>query len=197
MSAVAASAVVRPRRPSMAAALVAGASIATLGSLGYVSMNGLPPREAFLHPVGLISAAATTIGCLMLSLAMARWRSTLPRWAVLTSAAGLWFAGATTWSQATVVVATATKTGNELFDDLYFASPWVIGGMAPKSILCLVGFLGLAIAGWRSRSIPRSAAVAFALAALLSVWPPHPPGLIVASLALILVARSDPRANGA
>ncbi|MFG2086854.1 hypothetical protein [Spirillospora sp. NPDC048824] len=46
----------------------------------------------------------------------------------------------------------------------------------------------LAIAGWRRRSVPRSAAVLFALAALLSLWPPLPPGMIVASLAIVITA---------
>lgn len=173
-----------------------GAVLAVLGSLGFISMNGLPPREAFAHPVGVAGSALAAVGCLVLSLALVQWRSPLPRWAVLTSAAGVWVAGATAWAQSTFVVAAATKTDNQLFDTLFFESPWVLGGMLPKSLLCLVGFLGIAISGWRRRSIPRSAAGAFALAGLLSLWPPFPPGLIVASVALLVISRTDRGASG-
>ncbi|MFC5728084.1 MULTISPECIES: hypothetical protein [Nocardioides] len=118
-----------------------------------------------------------------------RWRTTLPRWAVLAAAAGVWFAGATAWALSTFVVAAAKGTTNAHFDDLFFNSPWVLWGMAVKSLLCFPALLGLAIAGWRQRSISRPAAVALGLAAVLSLWPPYPPGLIVASIGFALIAR--------
>ncbi|TDE35704.1 hypothetical protein [Actinomadura sp. 6K520] len=176
------------RRHTTAFPFLAGPALIVAGSLGFIALNGLPPREAYHHPVNVVASALAAVGCLIVSLALARWRTALPQWAVLASAAGVWFAGAVAWGQATIIVAAAVNTDNATFDGLFFASPWVLGGMAPKSILCLVGFLGLAIAGWRRRSVPRSAAVLFALAALLSLGPPFPPGMIVASLAIVITA---------
>ena len=175
--------------------LLTGALLATVGSLGYIALNSLPPREASLHPVGVGSAAVTTIGCLLLGMGLLQWRTPLPRWAVVAAATGVWFAGATAWALSTFVVAAARGTTNAHFDALFFNSPWVLGGMAVKSLLCFPALLGLAIAGWRQRSIPRVAALALGLAALLSLWPPYPPGLIVTAIACGLIAR--PRRAGA
>lgn len=169
---------------------VVGAALCVVGSVGFISMNGLPPREASVHPVNIGAGIVATVGCLILGFALAMWPISLPRWARLTAAAGVWFAGATAWAMSTTIVAAATKTSNEVFDDLFFGSAWVLGGMAPKSVLCLVGFLGLAVAGWRQRTIPRAAAVAFGVAAVLSVWPPYPPGLIVFAIGVLIVARA-------
>lgn len=178
------------RDSALSTALSVGAVFSTLGSLGYISMNSLPPREAYIHPVSIVSSIVATIGILILSLALVRWRTTLPGWAVIASAAGIWLAGSSAVAGWTVIVAAATNTDNELFDTLFFESPWVVGGMAPKSLLCLAGFLGLAISGWRQRSIPRFAALVLGLAGIVSIWPPYPPGLILASLALFIIARA-------
>jgi hypothetical protein len=177
------------RSRSLSAALALGAVLATLGSLGFISLNSLPPREAYAHPVSVVTCAMATIGCLILSFALLRWRSTLPGWAVVASAAGLFFAAASAYAQGTFTVAAATKTDNELFDELFFGSPWVLGGMLPKSLLCLAGFLALAIVGWRRRSIPRAAAALLGFAGILSIWPPYPPGVIAAAIAIVLIAR--------
>lgn len=176
------------RRDLASLTLSVGAVLMGAGSVGYMAMNAEAPREGFVHPLGILTSAVTAVGCMIVGLALARWRAGPPRWAVLASAAGIWFAGAVAWGQATFVVAAGTGIDNEQFDDLFFQSPWVLGGMAPKSLLCLLGFLGLAVAGWRRRVLPRSAAAGFGLAAILSIWPPYPPGLVVASASLVVVA---------
>lgn len=196
MSATAITSDVQHRRQPMSTAFPLGAVLTTAGSLGYIATNSLPPREASLHPVGLAGSAVALLGCVILSLALVQWRPRLPRWAVVTSAVGVWFAGAIAWSFVTIVPVAAAGTTNEQFDDLFFGNTWALWSMLIKSTLCLVGFLGLAIAGWRSRSIPHAAAAVFALAALASIWPPFPPGLILASLALVLVARSESKTGG-
>lgn len=175
---------------SLSTVTAVGCVLATLGSIAYMSMNGMEPREAFVHPFSIASGMVTTIGILLLSLGLMRWRTTLPGWAVVACAAGFWAAGANAWSLSTVTVAAAVKTTNEEFENLFFESPWVLLELVPKSLLCLVGFLALAITGWRRRSIPRPVAALLGLAGVLSIWPPYPPGLIVASLALFLIARA-------
>jgi hypothetical protein len=189
MSTITASVETQSSSKSLSTAFSVGAVLAILGSLGFISLNGLPPREAFAHPVSIVTCALSVIGCLILSFALLRWRTTLPGWAVVASAAGVFFAAANAYAYATVTVAAAAKTDNELFEQLFFESPWILGGMVPKSLLCLVGFLALAIAGWRQRSIPRPAAALLGVAGIVSIWPPYPPGIILASIAIFLISR--------
>jgi predicted branched-subunit amino acid permease len=61
---------------------------------------------------------------------------------------------------------------------------------APKILLGLVGFLALAIAGWRRRAISRGACVLLVLTAVVSLLPPYPPTGILAGLAIAWAARS-------
>lgn len=185
---------IRARRPHVSVALPLGAAMAVAGSLAYVAMNGRPPQEAYTNPIGIAGTMVAVLGCVVLSLALVERRTVAPRWAVVTSAAGIWFAGAVAWSYATVLVAAGTKVSNDEFVHLFLEDAWALGvGMAPKAVLCAVGFLGIAIAGWRARSIPRSVAGLFALAAVASLWPPFPPGLILGSIALVLLARPKAR----
>jgi hypothetical protein len=190
MSTSTASAETQSAGKTLSAAFSIGAVLATVGSLGFISLNGLPPREAYVHPVSIVTCVLSAIGCLILAFALLRWRTTLPGWAVIASAAGMFFAAANAYAQGTVIVAAATKTDNELFNKLFFESPWTLGGMAPKSLLCLVGFLTLAITGWRQRSIPLSAAALLGVAGIVSIWPPYPPGIILASIAIFLISRA-------
>jgi Na+/melibiose symporter-like transporter len=189
MSTITASVETRSSSKSLSTAFSVGAVLAIIGSLGFISLNGLSPREAYAHPVGIVTCILSAIGCLVLAFALMRWRTTLPGWAVVTSAAGVFIAAANAYAQGTVIVAAATNTDNELFNKLFFESPWTLGSMAPKSLLCLVGFLALAIAGWRQRSIPRFAAALLGIAGIVSIWPPYPPGIILASIALFLISR--------
>lgn len=175
---------------SLSTAFSLGAVFATLGSLGYISLNGFPPREAAAHPLALTAGFVASVGILILSLALMRWRTDLPGWTVVSSAAGLWFAGPLAWGWSTTFAAAAANTDNALFETLFFESPLVLLGTVPKALLCLVGFLAMAITGWRRRCVPRLAAVVLGIAAVLSLWPPYPPALILASLAFFLIARS-------
>jgi hypothetical protein len=180
---------------SLSAAFSVGAVLAILGSLGFIYMNSYPPREAYAHPVNIVACVLAAIGCLVLSFALMRWRTALPGLAVVSSAAGVFFAAASAYDQGTAFVAVATKTDDALFEELFFGDLWVLGGMLPKVLLCLVGFLTLAIVGWRRRSIPRVAAVILAVAAIVSIWPPFPPGIILASIAFFIISRGPVEAR--
>lgn len=179
----------------LANAFGVGSVLAALGSLGYISLNWMDsPREAFMHPVGVVSCTIATIGIVVLALALARWRTSLPGWAVLTAAAGLAFTAAGAWFFATGVVAIGEFTDDDLFEEIG-TDGWMIAMWIPKIVLCLVAFAALAISGWRSGAIPRSASAAFGVAAVASLMPVHPPGILFASLALFLVSRTRPEAR--
>lgn len=175
----------------IATAFAVGSVLAALGSVAYISLTGLPPREAYLHPVNTVGAMSATIGVVVLALALVRWRTTtLPAWAILCAAAGLVMIAPDAWFDATGVRAVAGQVDNAEFERLFFAEPWVMAMSVPKAVLGLVGFIALGLAGWRQRSLPRSSSVLLVLAGVASVWPPYPPGLLLASAALFIASRS-------
>lgn len=92
------------------------------------------------------------------------------------------------WHDATTVVATA----HVIPDDETFLqvanSAWGLAFYAPKAIH-LIAFWALAVTGWRTGEIPRTACAVLLLAGLLALWPAYPPGGILASLAFFLISR--------
>jgi hypothetical protein len=175
----------------IATALAVGSVLAALGSVAYMSMTSLPGREAYLHPVNTMGGIGATIGVVVLALTLVRWRTTtLPAWAILCTAAGLAMIAPHAWFSATGVRAVAGQVDNAEFERLFFEQPWMLAMMVPKAMLCLVGFIALGLAGWRQRSLPRSSSVLLILAGVLSIWPPYPPGLLLASTALFIASRS-------
>lgn len=170
-----------------------GSVLAAVGSLGYIGLNFVGnAREAFAHPPGAVAGVIATTGVAILALALMRWRTELPGWAVVAAAAGMLGAAIGVWFWSVGIVGIASNTDDARFDELAW-SPWVNFGMyAPKIVFGLLGFGALAVTGWRTRAIPRLACGAFALAALLSVFPPHPPALLLASLGMFLISLQAP-----
>lgn len=170
-----------------------GSVLAALGSLGYISLNFVgSAREAYAHPLGVVAGVIATTGVAILALALMRWRTGLPGWAVVAAAAAMLGAAIGVWFWSVGIVGIASSTDDVRFEELAW-SPWLIFGMyAPKIVLGLIGFGALAVTGWRTGAIPRLACVAFAFAALLSVFPPHPPALLLAALGMFLISRQAP-----
>ncbi len=174
--------------------LSVGSVLAALGALSFVAIIIFDPdltnREAFKSPGSIVAGIAATFGLVITMFSLLRWRSPLPNWAILTAAAGTFFAAANAWYVGTVAVAVADATTDTSFEDLG-DSTWFLAGSAPKMLLCLVGFVALGIAGWRQRSIPRGAAALLVLAGLASVVvPPFPPGVLLSSIAFYWIAGS-------
>lgn len=173
--------------------IAAGGVVAALGALGYISVVIFDPdataREAYQSPLSAVGCVAATLGLVALVHGLLHSDLQLPRWAVLTSAAGLFFAAANAWFFGTAILAITDHTSNAIFDDIG-GSGWLLVTSAPKMILCLIGFAGLAVAGMRRHSIPTGAAALLGVAALASLIPPFPPGVILSSLAFWWIARS-------
>ena len=172
--------------------VAAGSVIAALGALMYISVGVLQTgtsREDFASPINIAGSIIATIGIAIILQALARQRALGPSWAVTTASAGLLFTAAIAWFNGTGIVALANGTTTDAqFDDIG-TSAWIVIMAAPKMILCLVGFLALAVTGWRNRSLSRAASILLALGALASLLPPFPPGVLLVSIGLILVAR--------
>ena len=170
-----------------------GSVLTALGSLGYISLNFVgSAREAYAHPLGVVAGVIATTGVVILAMALMRWRTAIPGWAVIAGAVAMVGAAIGIWFWSVGIFGIANDTDDVLFEELAW-SPWIIFGMyAPKIVFGVIGFGGLAIAGWRTRAIPRLACGAFGLAALLSIFPPHPPALLLASLGMFLISRQAP-----
>jgi hypothetical protein len=177
-------------------ALSIGSILSIVGAAGYVATpivnSDATAREAFASPINIAGSLIATVGLLFILYAFARDAVPGPSWAVVVSATGIFFAAAMTWFFATGMVAVTGFTTDNLFDDIS-SSGWNLIMALPKMLFCLIGFLGLAIAGWKQGTLPRAACVFLALAAVASIIPPFPPGVILASIALLLIARSPSR----
>ncbi|MCI1261498.1 MAG: hypothetical protein LKG20_04305 [Tetrasphaera jenkinsii] len=169
-----------------------GAVLSAAGSVGYIAMNFYDgsPRDAYSHPLGIVASFLGAAGALCLALALVRWRTSLPQWAVTGAAVGLIATSANAWYFCTGIVGLADHTSDALFMEI-LTSPWVFVMAAPKMILCLVTFAALAVSGWRDRSIPRLASIVLGVGAVLSLIPPHPPGLLMAALAFFVISRGE------
>lgn len=167
-----------------------GSVLTAVGSASYIAVGILvngTPRQNFQHPISWVGCIITTIGFLTLAVALLRWKTTLPNWAVLTAATSLFFGAAHAWFAGTATVGLAEVASEETFWGMA-QTGWFLLWWAPKMVFGLVGFGALSIAGWRSSAIPRRASIVLFLSAVLAVWPPYPPGAILASLAFYLVS---------
>jgi hypothetical protein len=178
-----------------------GSVLAALGALSFISVivfyPDATPREAYKSAGSVAAGVLATFGLVITVFSLLRWRTSLPTWAVLTAATGMFFTAANAWYFSTAINAAVNVTTDSRFEDLG-DSPWFFATLAPKMALCLVGFVGLAVAGWRQRSIPRSAAVLLALAGLASAaFPAFPPGVLLSSVAFYLIAGSERRTGQA
>lgn len=171
-----------------------GCALLAVGSLGYMTAGILtgesdPGRAGFLHPINAPASALAALGATILALTLAAWRpASLPRWATQLAAAGMVFVAAGAWSSATLLVSLAKSFPD---DESFVAAAntsWAMAWFMVKGVL-LVAFLALAVAGWRSGEIPRAACIVLVPAALLSLFPPFPPGGLLAALAFFLISR--------
>jgi hypothetical protein len=151
--------------------LSVGSVIAALGALSFISViifyPDATPREAYKSAGSVAAGVLATFGLVAMVFSLLRWRTSLPTWAILTAATGMFFTAANAWYFSTAINAAVNVTTDSRFEDLG-DSPWFFATLAPKMVLCLVGFVALGIAGWRQPSIPRSAAVLLVLAGVAS-----------------------------
>ena len=178
-------------------AIVAAGLIGALACAAYVSsvifLPDVGARTAGTHPLVLTANLITALAFGGLAFALPRLAglTRLPQWTLYTSAAACAFIAAPALTFATygnhvkAVLTDAqaeqlTNNGSVYLDLLSY----------PKILLAVVGFVALAVIGWRRRTFSRGASVLLALAAIVSLLPPPWPGGVLAGLALAWVART-------
>jgi hypothetical protein len=174
-------------------ALTIGSILAALGSLGYISSvifaGDLSNREAFETPLNAIVGITATAGLVLIALAMGRGGVLGTGWPVLVATAALIFTIANSWFFGVGILAFTDVVSDEQFDTIVNDGRLVLM-TAPKMLLALIGFVALGLAGWRSGSMPRAAAVFLVLGGIVSVWPPYPPGIVLFSIGVFIAARA-------
>lgn len=183
--------------PASQVAVVAGALIGAIGAAAFFAsiplLNDLSNREVLLQPLTITSNMMMAVGFSIVALALPSFAThlRLPRWAILTSAAGCVALAAAAWAMGTVAPALA----HMLTDAQWDKGPGVLGTVAflPKGLLCAVGFTAVAITGWRRKVASRGACALLALAALIALLTspaPQKPIALLGGLALAWFARS-------
>jgi len=197
MSALTASQATTDDTTTTRTAIVAAGLVGALACAAYVSsvifLPDLGPSNAGTHPLVLTANLITALAFGGLAFALPRLAglTRLPLWTLYTSAAACAFIAAPALTFATygnhvkgvLTAAQAEQLANDssvYFDLLLY----------PKVLLALVGFVAIAIIGWRRRAFSRGASVLLALAAIVSLLPPPWPGGVLAGLALAWVART-------
>jgi glucan phosphoethanolaminetransferase (alkaline phosphatase superfamily) len=178
-------------RTTVTAAGLAGA-VAFAGYMGPFLLSEPSTQEYTRSPLVITSGVVATLAFVALAVTLPGLARAvrLPSWALYVTAAGCAFVAAMAWAWATMgthVVDLLTEAQLEE-TSVWFEMIWV-----PKVVLCGVGLIALAVTGWRRHAVSRGAAVLLGLAGLASLLPAHPPGAVLAGIALAWCARSAVR----
>ncbi|MFD0580775.1 hypothetical protein [Dactylosporangium darangshiense] len=180
----------------MRTAVTAAALVGALGSAGYIAglflLAGASNAEAQRAPI-------TIVECLLAGLAYVIVAVTLPglagvtrppRWALSLAAAGAAFVGVQGWVYGTMVANLANVLPEDVFEDAGKETFLLNLTLLPSMVLCLAGYVSLAIVGWRRKATSRGASILLILAGLAALLGPFPPVGLLGGLALAWVARS-------
>jgi hypothetical protein len=174
-------------------ATIVGGALAALGSAAVFAWSLLnwddSSREVVASGGTALGCAIAAIGGVVLVLSLPRILDGLPPWAVRSTLAGLVFVVVDAWYNGTVGVAMANEIDDATFDAIVQSGGQFIFSL-PKMLLCLAGFVGLAVAGWRAGTMNRPLATLLGVAAVASLIPPFMPGMLVGGLAFALIAWS-------
>lgn len=181
-----------PSRTAVTAAALVGA----VGSAGYISgvifMNDMSAAEAQSNPLTVVESllaggAYVVLAISLLGLAVG---SRLPRWPLALAAVACSFVALQAWSFGSVIAALAEELPAEQFDTLGDGSLLFGLFFFPMGVLCLIGYVSLAIVGWRRGAFSRGASVLLVVAGLAALLGPFPPTGLLGALALAWVART-------
>lgn len=180
-------------------AVTAAALVGALGSAGYIAglflLSGLSDAEAQRAPI-------TIVECLLAGLAYVAVAVTLPglagvtrlpRWALSLAAAACAFLAVQAWGFGTLIANLATVLPQDVFEDAGTETFLMTLFLLPSMLLGLVGFVSLAVVGWRRKAMSRGACVLLVLAGLVALLGPFPPAGFLGGLALAWTARSAHR----
>lgn len=175
-------------------ATIVGSIFGFLGAISVFAWSALhwddSSREVVTGAGAIAGCVIAAAGAALLLIALPRILEGLATWAIIATVLGLVFTVADAWYAGTVAVGVA----NEIDDATYnviFESAYTLLFSLPKMLLCCAGLIGLAVSGWRTGLVSRPLAILLAVAGVASLVPPFMPGLLVASIAFLLLARAQ------
>ena len=178
-------------------ALTAASLVGALASAGYIAglflLSGLSTAEAQSAPLTITECLLAGLAYVVVAVTLPglAGATRLPRWALSVAAVGCAFIAIQAWSYGTFGADLANRLPSEQFEQLSKDVTFLFQLMfVPMGLICLVGFVALAVVGWRWRAMSRGACVLFVLAGLVSLLGPFPPVGLLAGLAVAWTARS-------
>jgi hypothetical protein len=198
------STVTTPSRPDLAAATGAAtrttvtaaglaAAIACAGIVaGWLLFADISQAAAALEPVNVVACLIAGAAFAVLAVALPGLAATsrLPRIPVTLAALACAFITIPAWTFGTVVPHLAAHTSPAQFDKLGHVDFRLFLLNLPMIVLSLVGFVSLAVTGWRRRAMSRAACVLLVVAAIATVMGDFAPAGILAGIAIAWTARS-------
>ncbi|ONH25219.1 hypothetical protein [Pseudofrankia asymbiotica] len=182
------------RAPAAQVAVVAGGLIGAVGAAAYISsfavLSDLTGQEAVRSPLCVTANMLMTLGFAVVALCLPALaaHTRLPRWALLTAAAGCLSIAAVAWGAATFGVEAARVATDAQWDH---RGAFVLVAHLPKMLIGAAGLTALAVTGWRHRAVPRTACLLLGLTtAVALLLPPYPPTALLAGLGLAWLART-------
>jgi len=179
-------------RTAVTAAGLAGA-VACAGAIaGWFTLAGTFQAESSRTPFSIVT-------CLITGLAFAVLATTvpglaagtrLPRWSLGLASLACTFIVIPAWTFGTVIPHLAGQVTAAQFDALGKADLPLVLLHLPAQLLGLVGFVALAVVGWRRHAMSRGACVVLVLAGLAALIPDFLPVGLLAGVALAWLARS-------
>lgn len=182
--------------PATRTAVVAAALVGAVASAGYISgvifSSGMSPAEGQRAPLTvteslLAGGAYVVLAVSLLGLAAG---SRLPRWPLALSAAACAFVAIQAWTTGTLFAWLASELPESQFEAIDQGTFLFSLFIYPMGVLCLVGYVSLAIVGWRRQAFSRGASVLLILAGLVALLGPFPPTGLLGAIGLAWVARS-------
>lgn len=177
---------------AVTAAGLAGA-VASAGVVaGWFLFADLARADATRTPLNVVGCLIEGVAFAVLAVALPGLAATtkLPRWVLGLAALAAAFVAVPAWAFGTVVPHLAGHVSDGQFDDLGKADFSLMMLSLPMQVLGLVGFVALAVVGWRRRAFSRGAAVLLAVAGLSALTGEAPLVGILAGVALAWAARS-------
>jgi len=177
-------------------AVTAAALIGALGCAGYIAgiflFSGSTMAESQRAPLHIVECMLAGLAYVALAVTVPQLAEVtkLPRWALSLTAAGCAFIAVQAWTYGTVVANLAKILPESAFEDAGKESLLMNLFQLPSMLICLVGYISLAIVGWRRKAMPRGASVLLILAGLVALLGPFPPVGLLGGLALAWTARS-------
>jgi hypothetical protein len=164
-------------RTAVTAAGLAGAVASAATIAGYLVNSDLSEADSARAPITIVGCliAGSAFSVLAVVLPDLAPTTRLPRWLLALAALACAFTAIPAWAFGTVVPHVAGGVSAAQFEELSHADLLLVLLSLPMQVVGLVGFVGLAVLGWRRRTFSRGAAVVLALAglagAVTGTWP--------------------------